>query len=131
MLVNWSNIAMKQILGIILSAAGILVSGCSTLHKSDSAALQGAWNGRVTGGGGEGACSLTITGKTVDFRGPDADDWCKGTFTLREDTNPKQLIGVITDCPDASVIGKTVNAIYRLEGGTLELTGSPPGDPAL
>ena len=123
-----SDIAMKNILMAVLCAADIFISGCSTLHNSDSAALQGTWKGYETGLGTEAACSLTISGNVLDFRGADKNDWCKGTFTIREDTNPRQIVGTITECPDSGAIGKTVHAIYRIEASTLTITGNAPGD---
>jgi uncharacterized protein (TIGR03067 family) len=59
--------------------------------------------------------------------------WCeyKATFTLREDTNPKQLIAVVTDCPFPQYVGKTSQAIYRIENGTLTLAANEPGNPAV
>jgi uncharacterized protein (TIGR03067 family) len=70
-----------------------------------------------------------ISGNALEFRGADTNDWSKGTFALREDTNPKQLIGTITECADPKYAGKTVYAIYRVEVGTLTLTGNEPGNP--
>jgi len=77
----------------------------------------------------EGPCRLAIAGNTLDFRGVDADDWCKGTFTLRESTHPRQLSGTITEAPDPDYVGKTIHAIYRFEGDTLIIAGNEPGDP--
>jgi len=64
----------------------------------------------------------------LEFRGADTNEWYKGTFTLREDQNPKQLLGVIAACPAPNYIGKTVYAIYRIEAGTLTLAGNEPGN---
>ena len=64
----------------------------------------------------------------MEFRGADDNDWCKGTFSLREDTNPKRLTGVITEAPDAQFVGKTANAIYKIENGTLTIAGNQPGN---
>jgi uncharacterized protein (TIGR03067 family) len=113
---------------IALGGATMLGVGCSTLQKSDSTALQGTWKGQETGRS-DGMCSLTISGNKLEFRGADPREWYKGTFTLREDTNPKQLVGAIGDCPAPEYVGKTVYAIYRIEAGTLTLTGNEPGDP--
>src|SRR5512140_2780764 len=113
----------------ILSLAVLLgLAACSTPQKkNDSALLQGSWQGQESGNGG--VCTLTILGNALEFRGADSAEWYKGTFTLREDTTPKQLIGLIRDCPAPEYVGKTVNAIYRLEDGTLTLTGNEPGNP--
>jgi uncharacterized protein (TIGR03067 family) len=121
---------MKNTLIIIaLCGATLLGSGCSTPHKSDSATLQGTWTGQEIGRRTDGTCSLMIAGNKLEFRGADPREWYKGTFTLREDTNPKQLVGAIAECPAPEYVGKTVYAIYRIEAGTLTLTGNEPGNP--
>jgi uncharacterized protein (TIGR03067 family) len=122
---------MKNTLTMLFCGAAILASACSTLQQSDSATLQGTWKGRETGGPAEGWCHLTITGDTLDFRGADPNEWYKGSFTLREDTNPKRLIGVVTECPAPDYIGKSVHAIYRIEAETLTLAGNEPGNPEI
>jgi hypothetical protein len=55
----------------------------------------------------------------LEFHGADANDWLKGTFSLRENTTPRQLEGVVTDAASAQYIGKVVHVIYKIEGGTL------------
>jgi uncharacterized protein (TIGR03067 family) len=104
-------------------------SGCSTLHKSDLATLQGTWQGREIGGKTEGACSLVVSGNNGEYRGADTNEWNKGTFSLREDTNPRQIVFLSTACSYAPCIGQTVHAIYRIEAGTLKLTANEPGNP--
>jgi uncharacterized protein (TIGR03067 family) len=120
---------MKNLLRIVLCVVTILVTGCSSLHKSDSTALQGTWMGQEINGRAEGVCRLIISGDDLEFRSADSNEWYKGTFTLREDARPKQLVGVIKDCPAPQYIDKTVCAIYKLEAGTLTLTGDEPGNP--
>jgi uncharacterized protein (TIGR03067 family) len=111
-------------------------AGCATphpshpSHPSDSPALQGSWKGRVVGGDSERPVSLVFSGANLEFHGADANDWCKGTFSLREDTRPKQLIGVITEGPDPQYVGARVYAIYRLEEGVLTISGNAPGSSA-
>ena len=51
----------------------------------------------------------------------------KGTFTLREDTNPKQWVGIVTECAAPEAVGKKCYAIYKIEDGTLTITGNAPG----
>ena len=119
----------KQLL-IVLCGAAIISSGCSTLHKSDSGALQGTWNGREIGATPGSPRQLVISGKHVDYRGADADDWGIGTFTLREDTQPKQLLVTLSECGLVQYVGKTSCMIYKIEDGTLTATASEPGDPA-
>jgi len=99
------------------------------MHKSDSSALQGTWKGQEAIGGAEGSCSLVISGYALEYHGADVNDWCKGTFMLREDTNPKQLVGVISECPDPQYVGKAVCSIYKIEAGTLTIAGNHPGNP--
>lgn len=108
----------------------VVAAGCATPHTSDSAALQGTWKGQEIGVNAERPASLVLSGANLEFHGADAGDWCKGTFSLREDTNPKQMIGVITDAPDLQYVGKTVNAIYRIKDGALTIAGNAPGNPA-
>ena len=104
-------------------------AGCSSLHKSDSAALQGTWQGSEIGGRTEGVCWLIIAANAVEFRGANTNEWYKGTFTLRQDTTPLQVIATIMQCPFAQYIGKTTHGIYRLEGGKLTFTANEPGNP--
>jgi uncharacterized protein (TIGR03067 family) len=73
-------------------------------------------------------CSVSFSKNTVEFHGADKDDWCKGIFTLHEDTNPKQIVATIIEAPDARVIGQAVHAIYRIEAAKLTLTGNQPGN---
>lgn len=122
--------SMNNILMPVLCAMAMLASGCATtVPKSDSAALQGTWKGQEVSRRSEGTCSLTISGNAVEFIGADTNEWYKGTFILREDADPKQLVAAITECPMAQYQGKTTYAIYRLENGTLTLTGNEPGNP--
>ncbi len=120
---------MKNTMTIVLLGALCLGAGCSTLHKSDSDLLQGTWNGHEICRSPEAPCRVIISGNTLEFRGASANDWCKGTFTLRADTNPKQLVGVMSECGNPRYVGQTVHAIYKLEGNTLTLAGNAPGNP--
>jgi uncharacterized protein (TIGR03067 family) len=123
-----SNRVMKNKIMVVLSGAAILIAGCATLEKSDVAALQGTWKGKVIQGNPEHPCSLVISGKSYEFR-DDADTnvWYKGTFTLRENTTPRQYIALVSECPFPQYVGKTSMAIYRLERGTLTIAGNEPG----
>jgi len=119
---------MKNKMTVVLSGAALLIAGCSKLQKSDVAALQGTWNGRVIQGDPEHQCSLAVSGRSYEFHdNTDTNVWYKGTFTLREDTTPRQYIAVISECPFPQYVGKTSMAIYRLESGTLTITGHEPG----
>jgi uncharacterized protein (TIGR03067 family) len=96
---------------------------------SDSAALQGTWTGKELSADSDDACRLVVTGQNFEFHGSDPNEWYKGTFTLRENSNPKVLVAAITECPAEKYIGKTDYAIYRLENGALRLTAYEPGNP--
>lgn len=119
---------MKKTL-MILCMAGAFAAACATFPRSDLAVLQGTWKGEETGRSTEGKCRLVISGNSLLFRGADTNEWYKGTFALKEQTSPKQLVGKILDCPEPKYIGKEVQAIYRIETGTLTLTGNEPGNP--
>jgi uncharacterized protein (TIGR03067 family) len=138
---------MKKLILLPISVAAIILSGCSTPSgetnsapasapaetaaptpaKSNPTTLEGAWKGRDVTPGQEGPATLKFVGQTVEFHGATDEDWLKGTFTVREDTTPKQWIGVITDCSSADAIGKKCYAIYKLEDGTLTIAGYPIG----
>jgi uncharacterized protein (TIGR03067 family) len=139
-----ANQNMKTTILFPLSLAAILTAGCSTPSSSSSApaaqqssvapkasptAFEGSWKGREVTADHEGSATLIVTGQTIDFHGADPSDWVKGTYTLREDITPKQVIGTVTECDSAEVIGKNVYAIYKIEDGTLTITGNGPGDP--
>lgn len=99
--------------------------------KSDLATLQKSWHGEEGGGPGGQTNSLILSGNNLEFHGANPQEWYKGTFTLREDTNPKQMIVTITDCPAQQYIGKVSNAIYKIENGNLIIAGNEPGNPAV
>jgi uncharacterized protein (TIGR03067 family) len=134
---------MKKILLISLSVAALFASGCSTPSQTNpttappesstpratvSTAFEGSWKGRDATPGHEGTVSLTFSGQSLEFHGTGTDDWLKGTFTVREDTNPKQFVGTVTDCAAPENIGKKAYAIYKIEGDTLTIAGYPLGD---
>jgi len=99
----------------------------SAVANPDLAALQGKWVGLEVGREAQGDNTLTVSGDTIHFQGASKDEWYKGTFTLPAGTTPKQVIATIKDCPAPDFIGKTSNAIYKIEDGKLTLTGHHPG----
>jgi uncharacterized protein (TIGR03067 family) len=117
------------ILGVVSLGALLWASGCATLQKSDTTALQGTWKGEEISSHVGGTRYFIFTGNTVEFQGANNDDWCRGTFTLREDTNPRQIIGTITQCHQREYIGKVARGIYELNGDTLTIAGYEPGTP--
>ena len=116
--------------GLVFIVALLVTAGCSKSQKSDSATLQGTWKGQEAGANTEGP-ALVISGNALEFRGENPNEWYKATFTLREDTDPKQLVATITECPFPKYVGKTSQAIYRIENGTLTIAGNEPGNPAV
>jgi len=98
--------------------------------KSDLVVLQKSWHGEEQGQPASQTNSLVLSGNNLEFHGANPQEWYKGTFTLREDTTPKQMIVTITDCPAPQYVGKIANAIYRIENGTLIIAGNEPGNPA-
>ncbi|MFZ0828016.1 MAG: hypothetical protein WAO02_11395 [Verrucomicrobiia bacterium] len=119
----------KNILNFVCIVVLLWGSGCATPQRSDLATLQGTWKGHEIGGNPEGSRCFIISGNTLEFQGANNDDWCRGTFTVREGTNPRQMVGTITQCHEPQYIGKTSCAIYRVEGDTLTITGNQPGNP--
>jgi uncharacterized protein (TIGR03067 family) len=118
------------VLGMLAIAALIgATNSTSTSQKPDPNTLQGKWEGQEIGGATAGSCYLIFTERRLEFRGANTNEWYKGTFSQREDTSPKQLIATVAECPLPQYVGKTVKAIYRLEGGTLTVTGNEPGNP--
>jgi uncharacterized protein (TIGR03067 family) len=117
------------VLGWAAMAVLLVASGCSTPPKSDSAILQGKWQGREIGGEIAGACRLTVAGTYAEFHGADTNEWYKGVFSLWEAANPREIGCLITACSDPSSVGKTIHAIYRIEAGTVVLAVNEPGNP--
>jgi uncharacterized protein (TIGR03067 family) len=106
-----------------------LVSGCSTTHRSGTSALEGTWNGREPGIMPETPRQLVISGNRIEYRGAVTNDWGKGTFVMRENAYPKQLVIALAECGIPQYVGKTCYMIYRLDGGTLSAAASEPGNP--
>jgi uncharacterized protein (TIGR03067 family) len=121
---------MKNTLLIVLCGIVMLGSGCSSLHKSTAANLQGTWNGREIGATPDTPRQMVISGNQLSYRGADTNDWGKGTFTLRNDTHPRQLLLTLNECGLTQYIGETSHVIYKIEDGTLTATGNEPGNPA-
>jgi len=144
---------MKNLVVAVLYSTIVLAAGCSSPHSSDKAekadkpkqtekaekpkqsdleALQGSWKGRTVRDTPEHECSFVISGKTFEFYdNTETNLWYKGTFSLREDTQPRQYIAVISDCPFPQYAGKTSMAIYKIEGDILTITANEPGNSAV
>lgn len=130
--VKWGIIKhIKTTLMLVSCCVGMLASGCSKSPTTDASILRGKWIGQEVGAKSAGSPSLTLAGTTLEFHGANPQEWYKGTYTLREDTNPKQLDAVVTDCPVSKYVGLTAHAIYKIEDGKLTLTGNAPGNAAV
>lgn len=112
---------------ITLAALTVLVgtTACSTMRPSDAARLQGAWVGTQFNGNDRG--TFIVSGNTFEFRGSDPRVWYKGTFKLRNDTQPKQFIAHIADTGLPQYVGTDTIAIYKIEGDTLTIAADEPG----
>jgi uncharacterized protein (TIGR03067 family) len=128
---------MKNRFVILLSGAVLITAGCSTPQTprsghlttpNDLAALQGSWGGRVVQGDTKNPCSFVVSGTTYEFHDlAETNVWYKGTFSLREETTPRQFVASISDCPFPQYIGKSATAIYRIGHGNLTITANEPG----
>jgi uncharacterized protein (TIGR03067 family) len=123
---------MKRIFLIPVFAAALFAWGCSSARQNQptpvhGTELEGSWSGRDVTPGSEGQATLTVSNNSIEFHGASADDWLKGTFTLKVDANPRQFVGSITECASTDYVGKATYAIYKLEGQTLTISGNEPG----
>jgi uncharacterized protein (TIGR03067 family) len=116
----------RLIIAMMLGAAG-----CSTLRTSDSVRLQGAWQGQEIGGKVNGVCRIVVSADNAEYWSADTNEWYKATFTLREDTNPKQITCLTTASPYTPMIGKPRYGIYRIEGRTIRLAINEVDNPTV
>ena len=131
----------KSTIILSLGFAVILVatSGCSksqdqqpvAAQNQDSVAFQGKWTGQEAQANTEEAPVLTFSGANLELHEANTNIWYKASFTLHEDTTPKQLIVVITECADPKYVGRTANAIYKLEKEVLTISANEPGNPTV
>ena len=98
--------------------------------KLDARDFEGTWVGHDKASDDKGELSLVFHGSTIEFHEADTNDWLKAKFELY-DTTPKQIIGAVTDCPDANAVGMFVCAIYEMKDGELTMSGYYPGTPAV
>ena len=115
----------------VMVAMGFAVCGCGKSDDSDSsdmAALQGTWVGNEAGEQGN-ECKLIIQGDTLEFRGPNPQEWYKATFVLDEQARPKAIDVHIHECGLPKYLDKVAKAIYSIEQDTLTLAGNEPGSP--
>ena len=137
----WLRSLMKRFFPVVsIALALLLMAAKPVVFAQDTAAglaavdealkpLQGKWEGIEKGREAQGKCALAIAGKNIDFKGADGGEWYKGTLAVNATTEPKQLDGMIAECPFPDFVGKTTRGIYKLEGDTLTLVGRQPGEP--
>jgi uncharacterized protein (TIGR03067 family) len=112
---------------LALAAIGFAVTfGCSR-QKTTMPGLEGHWTG-VDLVHPDMKCELTITGTNLDFRGIAPDDWCRGSFALNEQAQPKQMDLMLNEAAPASV-GKLNLVIYEIQGNELKIAACQPGSP--
>jgi len=110
-----------------------LQAGC-TRHPSTASELeplQGTWEGVILGQPSDNKVSITFSGNSLHFQwleGNLKDNWYKATFALPVGANPQQLRATITGYfPTNDIgtrdIGHVVTAIFKIQDGTLTLTG--------
>lgn len=98
----------------IIFAAG--QSATTPLVSPELKSLQGYWEGEGAGG----KCYITITNNILHYR--KTGEWFKTTFTLPDNTSPRQLHATIRNSSaGTNSIGDVVHAIFKVEGETLTL----------
>jgi uncharacterized protein (TIGR03067 family) len=99
---------------------GVLLLGCKTVEPKIEplTILQGKWVGDTDGQ----EVSVTIKDRNLYFF-RDNDFWFETTLTINNDVYPNQLRATIERTTDSqeSAIGKSVPAIYKVEGDTLTM----------
>ena len=114
---------------VAIAVMGFAVLGCGKSDDSspsDMAALQGTWVGNEAGEQGN-KCKLVIQGDTLEFHGPNPQEWYKATFVLDEQAQPKEIDVHIHECGISKYVDKVAKAIYSIEQGTFTLAGNEPG----
>ena len=124
------NILTLTALSLLLSLSACSRQESKLERKPDSVASQGSWQG-FQNGQNQASGSLSLSGNNLEFRSANGREWYKGTFTLHEDTNPKQMIVTIKECAFPKYVGTTANAIYRFENGTLTIAAYEPRNAAM
>jgi uncharacterized protein (TIGR03067 family) len=92
--------------------------------SATAAGLAGTWNGQEDTGE---PYTFVFTGTDWSLTNDAGDDWQHGTYTLNDNSNPKQLDLYITGSADNQFIAKTALFIYKIEGTIMTLTGGEPG----
>jgi uncharacterized protein (TIGR03067 family) len=110
-----------------LTAIGFAVTLGCTRQTTKAPGLEGHWTG-VDLVHPDQKCELTITGTNLDFHGIAPDDWCRGTFVLNEQVQPKQMDLMLNEAAPESA-GKLNLVIYEIQGNELKIAACRPGSP--
>jgi uncharacterized protein (TIGR03067 family) len=70
-----------------------------------------------------GQITITFSGNVLHYQGLRADQRYDATFTLKEDTRPRQLRATINGGAQVKDIGRVIGAVFKIENGTLSLAG--------
>ena len=70
-----------------------------------------------------GEITLRFEGNSLRFQGPKQGDWYEATFTLKEGVLPQQMVATITGSNMPKDVGRVVDAVFKIEDGTLFLAG--------
>jgi len=99
-----------------------LLVGCDQTPPAEVTALQGSWKGKDTAENKD--VVLTISGRSADFKY--GDQSYKGSYGITPG-EPKQLTAKIVESTVQSYVGQEAKFIYKIEGGTLTMSGFGPG----
>jgi uncharacterized protein (TIGR03067 family) len=111
----------------ILLLAGI--AGCSkekTPKTVGNFGIEGHWTGFDLTRPTE-VCTVTITGKQLEYRGARTNDWCSGSFVLNESAQPWQMDLAVEGPPQ--IAGRKMLLIYEQQGDEMKVAGAEPGVP--
>jgi hypothetical protein len=97
-----------------------LQAGCTTRPSTAAQLqlLQGTWEGAQVGGEKNPKINMTNTGHSLHFYIA-TNDWFETTFTLPAGTDPQQIHATIQRARNPGLIGTVVDAIFKMEDGTL------------
>ncbi len=110
------------LLGALLLAASCAPKAPAPAPRSE---LEGVWIGTVLEQEG-GKATLNIVGDRFHFQGPWRSEWFEGPFTIDPLSRPHRL-DLFIEKAEGEEKGKTVLAVYELEGDVLTLAVGKPG----
>ena len=121
------TLAALSLLTPTLSLRAEEAKSAAQSSDKEQTVLQGTWEGVEKGEEGKGKSTMTVTGNSMHFQGASKEEWYKATFKVLPGNDPQQLQATITESPAKEFVGKTSTAIFKIEDGTLTLSGKKPG----